>query len=720
MARGALWISENSQGQEMGPITQGELLPSDSYLHLLRAFTVLGPVVRSERMFVSYPLEHKDAFGTFELAEGFQPGAYELQVSDDGSSFALLDGEGILVEEGTLGDPVGRRQGFVWTPPANSFPSGEDFSFSVLTPRDAAINLSQALSTDIDNQGTFIQLELMGKDREKVARILNAVMERHVEVAAELKRAQLDELTGILQQQLDRVERELADAEASLQSYQVQTITLPSEDTGPIAPGLAQTRDPVFGEFFQMRVDLDQLQRDKARLEAAVTEMASSGRIPVESLELIPAVRESSQLTAAMTSLAEARAELAVLLEEYTEEYQPVKDMRDRVETLERVSIPSLTRTLLAQLESREAESSSVIANRANELSQIPPRAIEEARRERRFQIANDFYIELRGRLETASLAAASSIPDVRILDPAAVPFRPTSDPRLQLMAGIFLGALGLGFALVLLLDRMDPKLRDPDDIGTDIGLDMLGTIPRLRQGGFGDGNATAVREAFRELRMKLDFAYGAAKPLVVAVTSPAAAEGKTFVSANLASSFADLGRRTILVDGDTRRGKLHEVLGRSRKPGLTDFLMGNSSRRVIQDTDNAKLHFVGFGSRTPSSPELLNSSHMQGLLAGLKRRYEVVIIDCPPLGAGSDAFILGAHAGSVLVVLRSGTTVKDMAVAKLDSFLRMPVRILGAVLNDFRPNLGQGYYKYYSHYLPGYETGSEEEVEEQVAVSGG
>jgi tyrosine-protein kinase Etk/Wzc len=247
----------------------------------------------------------------------------------------------------------------------------------------------------------------------------------------------------------------------------------------------------------------------------------------------------------------------------------------------------------------------------------------------------------------------------------------------------------------------------------------MLSMIPRLHVGGFGNGNAEQVREAFRELRMKLDFAYGSARPLVVAVTSPSAAEGKTFVSANLASSFADLGRRTILVDGDTRRGKLHEVLNRPRKPGLTDFLMGNGSHRVIQDTDNDKLHFIGLGTRTQSSPELLNTSQMQGLLAGLKRRYEVVIFDCPPLGAGSDAFILGAHTGSVLVVLRSGATVKDMAVAKLDPFLRMPVRILGAVLNDFRPKLGQGYYKYYSQYLPGYEANVEETVGEEAGVAG-
>jgi capsular exopolysaccharide synthesis family protein len=282
----------------------------------------------------------------------------------------------------------------------------------------------------------------------------------------------------------------------------------------------------------------------------------------------------------------------------------------------------------------------------------------------------------------------------------------------------VLLGALAAGFLIIILLDRFDPKLRDPADIGQAIGLEWLGAIPRYRRGSVGGDNSEELREAFRDLRMKLDFAFGAARPLVISITSPSEGEGKTFVSANLANAFADLGRRTVLVDGDTRRGDLHHVMGRDRKPGLTDFLMNGGSHKVIQSTENPKLHFVGFGSRTASSPELLNSSNMQNFLAGLKRRYEVIIFDSPPMAAGSDPFVLGAHTGNVVMVLRSGSTNKELAAAKMESFLRLPVRMLGAVLNDFAPQLGQGYYRYYSHYLPGYEASDEEETEE-ASVSG-
>ena len=84
-------------------------------------------------------------------------------------------------------------------------------------------------------------------------------------------------------------------------------------------------------------------------------------------------------------------------------------------------------------------------------------------------------------------------------------------------------------------------------------------------------------------------------------------------------------------------------------------------------------------------------------------------------MAAGSDAFVLGAHTGNVLTILRSGSTNKELAAAKMDSFLRLPVRMLGAVLNDFTPQIGQGYYKYYSNYLPGYEASEETEEEARV-----
>jgi len=528
-----------------------------------------------------------------------------------------------------------------------------------------------------------------------------------VELAAELKRGKMDELTRILEEQLAQVQRELQGAENELESFKVRTVTLPSEETGAIAPGLQQTRDPVLSDFFSRRLELERVLQDLGRLQAILDSIPADG-VRVESYELIPAVQSSSQLRAALGTLTDRRAELRSLLQRYTEDYQPVKDLQNEIRDLETVTLPRLTRSLEAELSDRATELRTVLNDRASELEEIPPRAIEEARLERRVAIADRLYTDLRQRYETARLASASSIPDIRILDNPRVPSVPASDTRIQLAGMLFLGFLGAGIALALLLDRADPRFRYLSDVSEDLGIEILGVVPRLETGR--KENSTQVFEAFRDIRMRCEFAHGTSRPIVLAVTSPDTGEGKTFVSANLGISFAQLGRATLLVDGDTRRGDLHELFDHERKPGLTELLEGRVRNSVIRRTQHENLDLLSSGSRRAASPELLSSGRMQQMLAALKPRYDVIILDCPPMAAGSDAFVLGAHTGNVVLVLRSGTTHKDLAKGKMETFLRLPVRILGGVLNDIKEGEGDfGSYRYYSYYLPDYVTREDE-----------
>jgi tyrosine-protein kinase Etk/Wzc len=179
-------------------------------------------------------------------------------------------------------------------------------------------------------------------------------------------------------------------------------------------------------------------------------------------------------------------------------------------------------------------------------------------------------------------------------------------------------------------------------------------------------------------------------------------------VVSNLALAFADAGHRTLLVDADVRRGELHRVMGASRKPGLTDYLQGNATRDdVLQTTRFKGLTFIGGGTRTPSAPELLASSALSELLLSVRSGYDVILLDSPPLGAGVDPYVLGTATGNLLLVLRTGVSDRELAEAKLDMLDRLPVRILGAVLNDVRPT---GIYRNYSYnyYVDGYEVRSE------------
>jgi capsular exopolysaccharide synthesis family protein len=214
------------------------------------------------------------------------------------------------------------------------------------------------------------------------------------------------------------------------------------------------------------------------------------------------------------------------------------------------------------------------------------------------------------------------------------------------------------------------------------------------------------VVEAFRGIRLNLLNAHGAGRPIAVAVSSPGSGDGKSFVSSNLALAFAYAGHRTLLIDADVRRGRLHRALKLRREPGLTDLLVADpASEWAPQRTAYPSLDFIGSGSRRRDAPELMGSARMADLVTGLRSRYDVIVVDTPPLGAGVDAFMLAALAGSLLVVLRLGSTDRALAEAKLERVRSLPARLLGTVLNDMRNG---SEYRTDTYYMDGYDLTNE------------
>ena len=184
----------------------------------------------------------------------------------------------------------------------------------------------------------------------------------------------------------------------------------------------------------------------------------------------------------------------------------------------------------------------------------------------------------------------------------------------------------------------------------------------------------------------------------VTLITSPAPREGKSMVSANLAISYATAGYRTLLIDGDTRRGRAQEMFNLRRSPGLTDYLMKRASlEEALQTTSVENLTLIARGAPGGFNADLLESDRMKELLAGLREDYDVVVIDGPPLAAGADALLLGTLVDKVVVVLRAGATTEDLAKAKLEALGNVDLPIVGAVLNALPKSAPE--YEYYVHY---------------------
>jgi tyrosine-protein kinase Etk/Wzc len=372
------------------------------------------------------------------------------------------------------------------------------------------------------------------------------------------------------------------------------------------------------------------------------------------------------------------------------------------VESLERQTLPQLAQRLDAELAGRQQGIDRLVSSASTQLRGIPPRAIEEARLRRRVAIAEELYKLLEQRYEEARLSMVTTIPDVRVLDPATVPFQPTRDPRVELVLLFSLAGLALGLGGAVLYDRANPRLTYPEQVTEGLGLPILGAIPRARASvGSGKEVPPELPEAFRSLRLGLAHAGGADGPLAVTISSPGSGDGKSFVSANLALTFAEQGYRVVLVDADLRRGALHQLLGCRRKPGLADYLTGHATvAEVVQNTPYPRVDFIAGGTRAGRGPELLGTAAMSELLAELRAHYDVVLVDSPPMGACVDPLMLATLTRDMLLVLRNGATDRQLAEWNLELVDRLPIRVLGAVVNGVNP---RGAYRSYG-YLHGYD----------------
>jgi capsular exopolysaccharide synthesis family protein len=473
-------------------------------------------------------------------------------------------------------------------------------------------------------------------------------------------------------------------------------------------PGTQLSTIAAQGNYVGFKQQLDQLQTDRKQIETVLAR-TKAGAQTVDAFQTIPAVQKASDLMKALGELSTLEGDLRALLYRYTDQYRGVQDDKAKIEKLKTQTIPEMAQALVDQLKIQESDLESKIGQAGSELKSVPEQQMALDRLMRDKVAKEELFKSVASQFEATKLAAVSEVPDLQILDTAVVPRKPASNtaPKIILMA---LGAsLGLGVGLALLLDQLDRRFRYPEQITRELGLSILGAIPAIRKvrgAELQPEEASQVVEAFRSVRLNLAHSFGPAGPVMLTVSSPGAGDGKSLVASNLAVSFAEAGYRTLLIDGDIRRGELHRMFSIDRRPGLLDYLSGGASAdEIVRPSSQRGLTVIPCGTRRHQGPELLGSTAMSKLMTEMKSRFNVIIMDSPPLGAGIDPFVLGTATGHIMIVMRSGETDRTMAEAKLKLLDRLPIRVLGAVLNDIQ---AEGIYRYYS-YLYGYTADEEQ-----------
>jgi polysaccharide biosynthesis transport protein len=715
-AQARIWLSSGTPmgEKEDGPITGNELLRSQAWAELMRSFRITDAVVNQLALYLT-PANPADsaAFEGFSVTAALRPGDYSLQVDRAGQRYVLLNAEGDEVERGVVGQPIGKKLGFNWQPSREALGANRTIDFTVVTPRDAAMTLVKQLDARIPEGTNFLFLTLTGNEPHRTSTTLNAWINEFVDVAAQLKRRNLTEFANTLESQLTYAEQSLRDAEGALQRFKVDAITQPGEGT-IVRSGTEQTTPLVTDRYFQEKIEAENLRRDAEALQRFAT-AAQRGEVTPDAMMQIPAVSSNPAaqgLRNAVQQLWEVQAKLSTARQFYTEDHKTVKELQQQLTAIQTQQIPAAAKQILTQLKLREDDLNRRTAASGQELQKIPARTIEEMRLTRQVSQAENLFTTLKSNYEQAKLAEQSAMPDISVLDTAIAPLRPTNNTAPGIVLTALAASVAVAVVIALLLDQLDRRFRYPDQVSRELGLDIIGAVPTLRRTRSGElqpEEAAQVVEAFRSIRLNLRHAFPGRGPVIFTVSSPGAGDGKSLIASNLAMSFAEAGYRTLLVDGDIRRGALHTAFEVEQRPGLLDFLSGEALQaEVMKPAAYENLTVIPCGTRRRRGPELLTSPVMAELLQEARAKFDAIIIDSAPLGAGVDAYALGAATGNMLLVFRTGATDRKLAQAKLSVLDRLPVRLLGAVLNSIET---EGAYQYYS-YLYGYSAEEEPQLQ--------
>jgi capsular exopolysaccharide synthesis family protein len=277
--------------------------------------------------------------------------------------------------------------------------------------------------------------------------------------------------------------------------------------------------------------------------------------------------------------------------------------------------------------------------------------------------------------------------------------------PRKKLEIVIGLGAgLLVGLAVAVIRALLDTSVRTAEDLTAVVKAPVVGSVgfdngARRTPLVVGDNARSARGEAFRQMRTNLQFIDAAQPARVVVVTSSVEGEGKSTTAANLAVVYADGGAKVLLIDADLRRPKIADYLGIEGGVGLASVLAGHLPLAdAVQQWGTSSLSVLASGPTPPNPSELLGSPAMRALLSDVRARYDLVIIDTPPVLPVTDASLLAAETDGAIVVFRHGKTKRGIIEATVRSLRTVNVNVLGCVLN-MRPRKDAATSRYDSYH---------------------
>ncbi|HEY6544989.1 MAG TPA: polysaccharide biosynthesis tyrosine autokinase, partial [Dokdonella sp.] len=536
---------------------------------------------------------------------------------------------------------------------------------------------AQGLAVEPVRNSRLARVHYDSPDREFSQRAANAVAEAFIASNIDRRLDSSSYAKQYLEERLQELKQKLEESERQLVGFAQKEQII---DTGPEIGSLTQKTIVGLGE------SLARAREERVRAEARWKQAQGS-----RGMVLYGEMGQSSIIQ----TLQEGRAKL---LTEYQEQlrlfkpgYPSMQQLEGRIKEAEQqiarevATIKSAIHAeYLAALQQEQMLAEQISGARSAELD-LQSRSIQYNIFKREVDTNRQLYDGLLQRYKEIGIAGGVSANNISIIDRAEPGAKHSPRLGLNLAGGSLLG-LFLGVLFALGFEYVDDTLKAPEDVEQQLQLALLGVVPRLKApqtpvGALKDPRS-AFAESYRSLRTALQFSTDQGVPRCLLVTSASAGEGKSTTALALALHFAQLGKRVLLIDCDLRNPSLHQQIGIDNSTGLTHCLTGSAKPpEVVRKTRTANLSVIPAGPLPPNPAELLMGPRMLALLNVAVARYDLVLLDGPPVLGLADAPLLASLASGTLLVVEAGKTRVGVARNALRRLRLTRSRIVGAAL---------------------------------------
>ena len=616
---------------------------------------------------------------------------YELRINGD-KNFAKEMEFGIKFDEMGFDFIINPRpgKGINYDPNASN-----KYYFFFTTPELLANSYRSKLSvTPIEEEASLVTLSTSGFVPEQEADYLNKLMDVYIQFGLDFKNQTAAQTMDFIDNQLGTISDSLHLAEGDLESFRLVNRLIDISREGAVIQNKLEQIDKERTSLLLQKNYYEYLKEYIDSKQESVDIVAPSV-MGVSDQLLVRLVDE-------LSSFQQQKKQLAMNLYESAE---PLKIIETNIITT-RKAISENINTGLFTIENSLADADKRLMDIEKEVRKLPSTERQMINIQRKFDINNTVYTFLLEKRAEAGIAKASNVPDNRIIDHAgffsSTLIKPKENRNLMIafIFGFLVPILG-----IILLDYLNNKIIDKKDIERGTSVPVIGYVSHNRlktEIPVVENPGSILSESFRSVRTNLKYFIKDTQCPVISVSSTIVAEGKTFVSANLATILSMSGKKILLMGLDLRKPRIHKIFGINNEKGISNYLINEEKfEDVVIKTEVDNLWYTPSGPVPPNPAELIESEAMGNFIIKAKKKFDYIIIDTPPVAVVTDALLVSPFTDFYLFVVRQRFSSKSTLELIEELHNNKSIKNLGIVLNDISVS---GYYGYGLRY--GYSIG--------------